>query len=118
MLDLESISGVRLQVILIVILILGIRHLVISRTRYPNVPVLKVSQKPGIFGRFEDIQSFVLDNMKLCNVGWERYSKHGKNYLMNTPTGKYLVVAPRFTDEVIRAPDDILNAEETQNLVS
>jgi hypothetical protein len=92
-------------------------HFILKRIPPPDLPVLRISRRWGLLGTFEDLQTFVDDNMRLCDVGWERYSKHGLNYVMNSPQGRYVVLAPRFTDELIRTPDTILNAEATQNLV-
>ncbi|RSL57416.1 hypothetical protein BHE90_017151 [Fusarium euwallaceae] len=46
--------------------------------------------------------------MSLLEVGWHRYSKHGINYLLNVPKDKLYIVAPKYFEELRRAPDSHL----------
>ncbi|KIX08863.1 uncharacterized protein Z518_03520 [Rhinocladiella mackenziei CBS 650.93] len=87
--------------------------------RYPKAPTLRVSKKPWIFGELEDAKLYVTNSIDLLQIGWEQYSKHGTNYLLNTPKGKIYIVAPRYMDEVRRAPEThvdntIANSQLTQ----
>ena len=88
-----------------------------SMPRYPNVPTLRLSKKPWIFGEWEDAQASVHNAMEQCAIGWERYSKHGVNYLLNTPIRKVLVVAPRYFKEFNSAPEDVVHTLAAQNIV-
>jgi hypothetical protein len=56
--------------------------------------------------------------MKILSLGWERFSRQGQNYLVDTPMGKYMVVAPEYLDEIMRAGDAMLGAVPAQNIVS
>src|SRR4051794_23806134 len=74
--------------------------LVTNRTRYPDVPSLKISKKPGMLGRWEDARMWISDGLNVLLVGYERYSSKGQHYLVTRPEGKMLVVAPSFVEEV------------------
>ncbi|KAJ3548541.1 hypothetical protein NM208_g955 [Fusarium decemcellulare] len=80
-------------------------YLFFNRQRYPDAPVLRVSTKPGPLGALDDTATSVTDMMKLLEVGWQRYSKKGINYLLNVPKEKLYIVAPKYFEEIRRAPD-------------
>ncbi|KAJ5638390.1 hypothetical protein N7490_008269 [Penicillium lividum] len=81
-----------------------------NRKRYPDAPWLRVSKKPGRLGLLEDQSTFLRDSTAILNVGWERYSKHGLNYLLDTPEGVRYIVAQKYFDELVRAPDSHISA--------
>ncbi|KAH6967583.1 cytochrome P450 [Ilyonectria sp. MPI-CAGE-AT-0026] len=83
-------------------------YLLLTRRRYPDAPVLSISTKPGLLGVLEDTATSVTDIMSLLDVGWHRYSKHGVNYLLNVPQEKLYIVAPKYFEEIRRAPDSHL----------
>ncbi|GME33224.1 cytochrome P450 [Neofusicoccum parvum] len=85
-------------------LLAGAGWLLSRRQRSPNLPTLRISQRPGQLGVADDIAMFLNDNRRFMSVGYERYSKHGKNYTVQLPTSKEVVVAPKFLDEVRSAP--------------
>ncbi|EOD48508.1 putative cytochrome p450 protein [Neofusicoccum parvum UCRNP2] len=85
-------------------LLAGAGWLLSRRQRSPNLPTLRISQRPGQLGVADDIAMFLNDNRHFMSVGYERYSKHGKNYTVQLPTSKEVVVAPKFLDEVRSAP--------------
>lgn len=89
-----------------------------GRKRYPDAPWLRVSSKAGSRGRLEDHATFLRDSMAILRVGWERYSKHGTNYMLDTPEGPRYIVAPEYLDEVVRAPDSHVSALAAANVVS
>jgi len=82
-----------------------IAFLVTNSTRYPKVPTLKISKKPGILGSWEDARLWMSDGLNVLLLGYEQYSSKGKHYLVTRPEGKMLVVAPAFVEEVRRAPE-------------
>ncbi|KIX08844.1 uncharacterized protein Z518_03501 [Rhinocladiella mackenziei CBS 650.93] len=73
--------------------------------KYPDVPTLRLSSKPWIWGAREDAKLWVTDALSVLLTGYERYSSKGQNYLVTRPEGKLMVVAPRFIEEVRRAPE-------------
>lgn len=93
-------------------------YLFFNRQRYPDAPVLRVSTKSGPLGTLEDTATSVTDMMKLLDVGWQRYSKHGVNYLLNVPKEKLYIVAPKYFEEVRRAPDSHVSNLAANNEVS
>lgn len=88
-----------------------------TRKKYPDAPWLKVSSRPGSLGRLEDSATFLRDSMAILRVGWERYSKHGINYMLDTPEGPRYIVAPKYLDELVRAPDSHVSALAAANVV-
>jgi hypothetical protein len=80
-----------------------------NRTRYPDVPTLRVSSRPGSLGVLDDIAMYVNDHLQLLQIGYDRYSRHGQNYLVNTPLQKELVLAPRFLNDITKAPDSCVS---------
>ena len=93
-------------------------YLFFNRQRYPDAPILRVSTKPGPLGALEDTAASVTDMMKLLEVGWQRYSKHGVNYLLNVPKEKLYIVAPKYFEEIRRAPDSHVSNLAANNDVS
>jgi len=89
-----------------------------GRRRYPDAPWLRVSTKPGLLGRLSDRETYMKDQMAILNVGWERYSKHGLNYMLDTPEGPRYVVAQKYFEELVRAPDTHVSALVASNVVS
>ena len=88
-----------------------------QRKRYPEAPWLRVSTKPGSLGQLEDHATFLRDSMAILRVGWERYSKHGINYMLDTPEGPRFIVAQKYFDELVRAPDSHISALAAANIV-
>ncbi|KIX06643.1 uncharacterized protein Z518_04619 [Rhinocladiella mackenziei CBS 650.93] len=76
-----------------------------TRQKYPNVPTLRISPKPGIFGAWEDRKLWVNDALNVLLLGYEKYSSKQQHYLVERPEGKLLIVAPNFIEEVRRAPE-------------
>ncbi|KAF5228138.1 hypothetical protein FANTH_14585 [Fusarium anthophilum] len=85
------------------------------KQRYPDAPWLRVSTKPGRLGLLEDQATFQTNPMAILSVGWERYSKHGINYMLDTMEGKRYIVAPKYLDEIVRAPDTHVSALTASN---
>lgn len=90
----------------------------LSQKRHPDAPWLRVSKKPGFLGQWEDRATFFDNPMAILNVGWERYSKRGINYMLDTGEGPRYVVAQKYFDELVRAPDTHVSALVASNLVS
>jgi hypothetical protein len=88
-----------------------------KRQRYPDGPWLRVSTKPGKLGQLDDHATFLRDSMAILRVGWERYSKHGVNYMLDTPEGPRYIVAQKYFDELVRAPDSHISALAAANNV-
>jgi hypothetical protein len=89
----------------------------LRRQRFPDAPWLRVSKKPGSLGRLEDHAVFLQDSSKILDVGWEKYSKHGINYMLDTPEGPRYIVAQKYFDELVRAPDTHVSALAASNTV-
>ncbi|EMF14035.1 cytochrome P450 [Sphaerulina musiva SO2202] len=102
---------------LILILVLG--AIVVNRwqrkPKLPKVPILKLSPLPGKAGVAEDVAAFVRNGRDVMQAGYDQYSKHGQNYLLRTPWGFMLVLAPRFIQEMVWMPDDKLDNQPTHN---
>lgn len=77
-----------------------------NRKKLPkNIPILRISTKPGSLGSLEDKALYLWDITTAVNLGYQKYSRHGKHYLLNTPTGMELVIAPEFLEELRNAPE-------------
>ncbi|KIX05632.1 uncharacterized protein Z518_03604 [Rhinocladiella mackenziei CBS 650.93] len=83
-----------------------------SNQKYPNVPTLRVKTKE------EDIQLYLKDVMELLRVGYQKYSKQGRNYLLDLPKGKYFVASHHYLDEIMRAPPSHVNAPDAQSIMT
>lgn len=90
----------------------------LNRTRYPDAPWLRVSKRPSLLGTLEDRTTLLSDPMAILSVGWERYSKHGLNYMLDTAEGPRYVVAQKYFEELTRAPDTHVSALRASNLAS
>ena len=104
------------------------------KPRLPDVPILQISNLPGQAGIAEDIATFIRNGKDVLQIGYDRYSKHGQNYLLRsvcpsfeslldetrssvfrTPWRLMFVVAPHFINEIAWVPDDKLDNHETHN---
>lgn len=88
------------------------------RQRYPDVPVLRISKKPWILGQREDERLWVTNAITILLKGYEQYSSRNINYLVRRPEGKLLIVAPKFVEEVRRAPETHVQNHPANNDVS
>lgn len=93
----------------VVLLVFYAIHRWLHRQQDPDVPHLRVSTRPGATGKKDDIHTYMTDITKLYDIGYERFSRHGVHYTLDAPNGKELIVAPRFLDEIHRAPDEYLD---------
>lgn len=93
-------------------------YLCFQGEKYPDAPTLRVSTKPGTMGALEDKMMYMTDIMKLLDVGWERYSKKGINYLLPAPSRKFYIVAHKYLEEVRRAPETHVSNLASNNEVS
>ncbi|KAJ9144526.1 Cytochrome P450 [Pleurostoma richardsiae] len=87
-----------------VAVLVGIRFY-LGRQKYPDAPTLRISERPGSLGVLDDMTRVVTDMGGMLQIGWEQYSKHNINYILNTFSGKRFVVAPKYFEEIRRAPD-------------
>ncbi|KIX09043.1 uncharacterized protein Z518_00121 [Rhinocladiella mackenziei CBS 650.93] len=109
----------QVAIISLSILALALTFWYMYTPRYPDVPTLRVSKKPWIIGTIEDKIMFITNSKELLQIGWERYSSKGINYLINLPLRKHLIMAPQFSEEIRTAPAEfvdntIANSEITQ----
>lgn len=103
--------------LVLILLGIGIWRLLFMSKRFPNAPWLRVSKKPGILGTWEDRAAFDKNSIDFLRIGWERYSKHGINYMLDTAEGPRYIVAQKYFDEVVRAPDSHVSALAAANEV-
>ncbi|KAJ0418875.1 cytochrome P450 [Aspergillus carlsbadensis] len=92
--------------VLVLLTLVLVGYLFLGRkTRLPNVPTLKISSRPGGLGAADDAATYMSNMMRVLQAGYNKYSRHGQNYLLRTPSGLELVVAPKFLEEIRRAPE-------------
>jgi hypothetical protein len=88
-----------------------------TRQRYPDVPLFRLSKKPGILGEWEDARLWQTDALTILLNGYEKFSSRGKHYMVSRPEGKLLIVAPAFVEEVRRAPESLVQNAPANNEV-
>lgn len=54
------------------------------KPRLPDVPILQISNLPGQAGAAGDIAAFIRNGKDVLQIGYDRYSKHGQNYLLRS----------------------------------
>nr|POE75186.1 cytochrome p450 monooxygenase [Quercus suber]POE94733.1 cytochrome p450 monooxygenase [Quercus suber] len=113
---LDGTSNLTLMATGALVLILGLAATWWPREpRLPNVPVLRLSALGGKAGMTEDIAAFVRNGKDVMQIGYDKYSRHGRNFLMQTPWRLMLVVAPKFIPEIVWAPDDKLDNQPSHD---
>ena len=93
----SSRATVLFALLLTVALFLALRQH--RKPRLPDVPILQISNLPGQAGAAEDIAAFIRNGKDVLQIGYDRYSKHGQNYLLRsvypnskTITGRELLI--------------------------
>lgn len=100
-----------------IVLALSVAYYMLSSPRLPDAPILKISSLPGQAGAAADIAAFVRNGRDVMQAGYERYSKHGKSFLMRTPSHTVFVAAPQFIDEIRSANDRDMSPLPANNVI-
>ncbi|OAL27831.1 hypothetical protein AYO20_09684 [Fonsecaea nubica] len=90
------------------------------KRRFPNVPWLRLSSKPGKKGEKEDAMKFVENGHKVIMEGADtvQYTRQGLNWMMRTPEGGQFVVHPKFVEELRSAKEtDLHNLPANNDLM-
>ncbi|KAF9886957.1 hypothetical protein FE257_010698 [Aspergillus nanangensis] len=107
-------------VLILFVSVLGLRSYLTSgkKKEFPNVPWLKMSDLPGRAGELEDENSYVRNGHKVLQVGYDRYTKNGQNWMMRTPGGGQFVALPEHIEELRAAKDtDLHNLPANNDLM-
>jgi hypothetical protein len=110
--------GINVPTLFVVAILITVVFGALSRQKYPDVPSLRISKKPGFLGTWEDARLWATDALSLLLLGYEQYSSKGQHYLVSRPEGKLLVVAPEFVEEVRRAPESHVQNAPANNEVA
>ena len=105
----------------------------LAKPALPNVPFLRISEKPGVPGDKDDIQAFLTDSYSALMKGYKevrkimstwaseadcvQFNKNGKYFLLRTPKQVYLMVAPSHIEELRKAAPNELSHKAAGNII-
>ncbi|KAF4986405.1 hypothetical protein FDECE_15978 [Fusarium decemcellulare] len=92
-------------------------HFLTRRERLPNVEFIRIAAKPGRAGDSDDVEAFMKDSLGAIMKGYTQYSKHGKHFLLRTPTQVYLMASSSMLDEIRKAPESQLSQPAAANII-
>ncbi|OAL53509.1 cytochrome P450 [Pyrenochaeta sp. DS3sAY3a] len=83
----------------------------------PNVPFLRICDKPGVPGDKDDVQAFLADSYSALMKGYRKYNQQGKHFLLRTPKQVFCMVAPSHIDEIRKAAPTKLSHKAAGNTI-
>ncbi|KAL2670352.1 hypothetical protein Neosp_014819 [[Neocosmospora] mangrovei] len=89
----------------------------LRRERLPNAEFLRVVDKPGRGGQAEDVEAFMKNSLGAIMKGYNEYSKHGRHFLLRTPTQVYLMAPSTMLEEIRKIPDNMLSQPAAANII-
>ncbi|KAF5003206.1 hypothetical protein FDECE_10224 [Fusarium decemcellulare] len=88
---------------------------IFKRSKVSNAPILNIDPSDNL--GLDEQEPYVKNIRKLLEKGYKTYSCRGISYVLDTPVGKQMVVAPKLIDEVQRLPDSIASNAHANELI-
>ena len=103
----------RSEYIVVFSLAAALLHLWIAWPRKAAIPIL--SYNKGWTAPWKDAVRYLKDSPGVLKDGYNKYSRHNVFFQLSTPVRWFIVVPPKYIDEIREAPEDYLSGRVAAN---